>query len=249
MLKKLISIIVLLGLFLLGIQSAYALETYVGVRIVSLSDDPAASCVGYSGVPGGYGDQGRIRAISSMPPDFPIYFELRHHATNDLIWSGNSVADVDYEVGDVIQIPETVDLTIGQDYRLFFDVDAIRITLPLVNLGGFEKTIDDQYWTVGRVGTGSTSTNREYWQYSGSNNCAYSTSGNTGGSSLVFVSNTRDPTKLNHPCMTDSIAYNCDSQGIMGIPNSGTISFRTYGRYNNLLNSDVGNFELLFTFS
>ena len=244
MLKKLISIIVLLGLFLLGIQSAYALETYVGVRILNLTDDPSASCAGQAG----YGEHGRIRAISSILPDFPIYFELRHALNESIVWSGNSVEDTDYTIGEVMWMPSTVDLSIGGNYTLFFDVDAIRIYLPLVNYGSFVATPDNNYWTAGRVGVGG-SANSEYMQSSGSNNCAQGSTSSSWSSGLFFVSNDRDPAKLNHPCMTDSTTLNCHTQGIMGISNSGTSNFRTYGRYNNLLNSNVGNFYLSFTFS
>ena len=242
MLKKLISIIVLLGLFLLGIQSAYALETYVGVRILNLTDDPAASCVGQAG----YDSQGRIRALSSILPDFPIYFELRYAGNDSLVWAGNDTNDIDYFINDTIMIPQLVDLTIGQDYRLFIDIDAIKIYLPLVDYQSFERTLHNEYWTAGRVGTGHHS---EYYQYSGGNNCVYSTSSWTSQSSLFFISNTRDPSKLNHPCMTDSISHNCHTHGILGLFNSGSNSFRIYGRYNNLLNSNVGNMNIIFNFS
>lgn len=158
MIKKILAIISLLGLFLVSIQSASALQTYVGVKILNLTDDPAASCAGEAG----YGSQGRIRAISSILPDYPIYFELRNVSDNSLIWSGDSTDDTDYEIGDVIQIPQLLDLTIGQDYKLFFDIDAIRIYLPLENYKYlssdpiWEATLDDNYWTAGKIGSGDT---------------------------------------------------------------------------------------------
>ena len=70
MIKKLIGIFALIGILLFSIQSSFALQTYVGVKIINMTDDPAASCVGAYAVGVDPFQQGRIRALSSILPNF-----------------------------------------------------------------------------------------------------------------------------------------------------------------------------------
>lgn len=245
MIKKIIGILLGFILFFITMQSSFALETYVGFEILNLEDDPTASCVGEEG----YGDQGRIRAISSMPPDFPIYFQLTYASNGTVVWSGDSVEDTDYTIGDIVFLPEKVNLTIGETYKLFFDVDVIRIYLPVPTYSGFTATPDGNYWTAGTVG--SFSDYAEEYFTSSSNGCSYSdviTNGLTRPSSLIFISNTRNPAKIIHSCMSDTSSYNCKSQGIFGIyATDTTTDFKINGLYRGLRFSNNGNFVLYFT--
>ena len=97
--KKLIGIIVILSLFIFSVSSSFALQTYVGIHIYNLTDDPAASCAGEAG----YGDQGRISALSSILPDYPIYYELKN-ASGSMISSGN-ISDGDYHMSGTMYLP------------------------------------------------------------------------------------------------------------------------------------------------
>ncbi|MFW6008532.1 MAG: hypothetical protein ACOCP8_04625, partial [archaeon] len=137
-----------MSFLIVSLQPVSSLQTYVGIKILNLTDDPSASCAGEDG----YGYQGRIRGLSSILPDFPIYFELRDAVDDSLIWAGDSTEDADYKIGDIIQMPQLVDLTIGKEYKLFFDINAIRIYLPLESHNDFERTINDIYWTAGEIG-------------------------------------------------------------------------------------------------
>lgn len=243
MIKKIIGILLGFILFFITMQSSFALETYVGFEILNLEDDPTASCVGEEG----YGDQGRIRAISSMPPDFPIYFQLTYASNGTVVWSGDSVEDTDYTIGDIVFLPEKVNLTIGETYKLFFDVDVIRIYLPVPTYSGFTATPDGNYWTAGTVGT---NTGIEDVFASSSNGCGYNTiiSAYAYQTISFFISNVRDSSKLVHACMSDSNSRTCDDEGIMALLNSDSTSdFRINAKYNNLRYSHIGNFVLYFT--
>lgn len=242
--------------FILGmtfyIQSANALETYVGVEILNLTDDPSGSCAGEPG----YGSQGRIRAFSSIVGDeytnqFPIYFELRDASDNSLVWSGNSTKDTDYTIGDIIYLPQPVDLTPGSNYTLFFDIDAIRIYLPLENYNEFEASADNNYWTAGVLNEESES---EYSQYSSKDSCSTTPSFEDNYYAYgILVGNNRD---LNVSCGSDGIEYNCHEVQTMnlivrygGSFDGRYTDFNARTKYDNLHQPDVGNFEFGFTFN
>ena len=239
MIKKLISIIVLLGLFLLGIQSAYALETYVGIQILNLTDDPTASCAGFTG----YGEQGRIRALSSIQPDFPIYFELRH-MNGSVIWAGNDTEDRDYAVNDVMYLPSTVNLDLGEDYRVYMNVNALRIFLLTWSEFSSFSTDDNTYWTIGNgrsVGSLTTS------MIAGSSTCSGTAVGGAGAHNLIYISNIRNSTLLNN-CLNNSSL--CSNPQLSDLVASGTSwSYRIDNRYQDLWRSDRGIFEFGFTFN
>ncbi len=252
--KRIFSLFVLL-VFAFSFQSVYSLETYVGVTILNLSDDPTASCAGAPG----YGDQGRIRAISSVLPEYPIYYELSSASNGSMIWSGNSTDDVDYVVGETMYLPEPVDLTIGETYELFFDIDAIRVYLPLADHDIFNATPDNNYWIVGN----EISLNEDQFvfissEYGCSLGCGTGSCGSpdyittlTSGDRLVPIFNSRN---LDESCFDDGIASNCLNAAGYQTYNyfygwTSDWNFNTNGRYNNLHNSSNGNFNLAFTFN
>lgn len=219
-------------------NSVYSLNTYVGVKIMNLSDDPANSCVGSSGYP----SSGRIQALSSILPSYPIYMEIRN-SSGSVIGSGNA-KDSDYTTGDILYFPTQIDLDIGADYTVFFDVDAIRIYLPLVNTAYWTTPSNNNYWTTGQLGANGA---REHAAYSSSNTCGYSYVNNGDQDELIFLSSNR--TNFFNSCMTDWSTYNCDGTGFIGIETSYySRTFRIGTDYNNLHLPNIGNFNVGFTF-
>ena len=204
-------------LLLFTIEDTNALSTYVGVRIDNLTDDPAYSCAGEPG----YGPQGRIRALASIYPTYPIYFNLSN-SSGSTVWSGDDTANTDYTNGDIMYLPNSVDLTIGEVYNIFFDVDAYRIYLPLVTDGTFIASLDDNYYTIG---TTITSVGR--FQSSG---CSYTGIGSWTGAGQPLVFDDRTLT---------------ESRGLYG----GSGWFNIGSSYNGLADSDKGNFNVGFTMS
>lgn len=246
--KILLFMIVFISSFII-IPNTNALETYVGVKILNLTDQEGtySSCAWDSEI---YGFQGRIRALSSVLPNYPIFFNLTYTINASAIGTWNSTQDTDYTIGDVIYIPEMVNLNIGEYYNLMFDIDAIRIYLDITsNPGSFTKTYDNEYWTSGYVGTSST---LEYYVKSASTSClGNSTLGAVQQASLVFISNNR--TNLMHTCMTDATTLNCDENGFTGLSNSSVDAYLYYNKagylYQNLYENSIGNFYLTFQLS
>ena len=129
---------------------------------------------------------------------------------------------------------------------MFFDFDAVRLYLPLSNVGSFVATIDDNYWGVGKKGD---NINWEYFAKSSSNTCTYSLSSSTSCSRLYFYANNRS-IDLEHSCMTDGIAQNCDDVGLIGLDyfTDPLLDFNVNDKYNNLYQPTVGNVNLAFTY-
>lgn len=224
---------------ILCINNSNALPTYVGVQIKNMTDDPASSCANRD-TEGDYGFQGRIRALSSILPHHPIHFELTYQANGSSVWTGDSTKDTDYTIGDVIFMPNSVELQTGVNYNLMFDIDAIRIYLPLPNYYVFTETINDEYWTAGKYGNAYS----EYYAYSHTSNlCKYNGASST--SYTLLVSNKRQ--NLVHSCMSDNAHYNCDDFGFLGVSRSPTNDYRIDAKYDNLYQDGVGNFNLIFT--
>jgi len=251
--KKVLIVISIIGLFLFSIQSSLALSTYVGVKILNLTDDPTASCSGQYTVDVDPYQQGRIRAISSILPDYPIYFNLSYSSNGSTVWAGNSNEDIDYTINDIIYLPNTIDMQTGIDYKLFLDIDAIRIYLPLPNINSFQATLDDNYWTIGLDGTTGEG---EDIALSQANSCFYSGSGNHGSIIYRFIANNRSI--LSTYCESDGIPNNCDNIGKIGIieRSSGACcaynanqDFYSFEKYNDLYTSNVGNINFAFTFN
>jgi hypothetical protein len=242
MTKFIIYIFGLLFGCLFVIQSSFALDTYVGIEIMNLTDDSIDTSNSCNNQAGGYGSQGRMRALSSILPDYPIYFSLTYDSNGSIVWQGNSTDDGDFIIGDTMYLPNLVNMQSGVDYRLIFDIDAIRIYLPLVDFESFEKSVDDNYWTVGEFG-GSSYQERAIL----SSSCSYSTtlSAWTGVNYGTWVSNNR--VNLSSDCNTDSIAHNCDELGLMAIGRGGN-SFKINGQYTDLYQPTIGIFEFVFTF-
>jgi hypothetical protein len=220
--KYFILIILILSLTII-INDTSAVNVYVGVTINNLTDNPAAGCAGETG----YGSQGRIRAIAAILPSYPIYFNLSKVDDGSTIWSGDGTDDTDYTIGDTMYLPESVDLTIGEDYNLFFDIDAIRVYLPLKTYGSFTKTIDDNYYITGEYNSGTAG----YWQKSADSTCAP-------GGSITYV--------------TGSLkVFNSRTIGTFSriTTNADIYDFKIGTQYNNLHTSSVGNFNIGFTIS
>lgn len=247
MYKKLLFYLSLFGLILVTIQSSFALQTYIGIKILNLTDDPGVSCVGQFNTAVDPLQQGRIRAISSIvgaeyPIEYPIYFNLSKTSDGSTIWTGNSTDDTDYEIGDVIQIPGLVDLTSGVEYNLFFDIDAIKFYLPLENYNDFEATVDDLYWTVGKLGSLNY---YENYVRGDPTTCTHSSESSTFQSNLLFLSNSRN-NSFENSCISDGTHYNCDEEGLIGLYKYSGSSYSSE-RYANLHTSTVGNFNIRFT--
>lgn len=243
--KKILSLLLFGFVLIITMNSdSYALATYVGIEIINLTDDSAHSCAGEAG----YGDAGRIRALSSILPDYPIYFNLTK-TDGTGVWDGNITKDCvgdgsgcDYAVGDIIRIPDTVNLIDGEDYKLFVDIDAIRIYLPLVDHNGFTATDDDNYWTVGKKGTDG-----EYYLRSDSG-CSFSTTTGAAYPNLFFISSSRNNDYLT--CPVNSNPYDCQNSNMMAIKRDSSVDdFNIDNLYDNLHTSSVGNFEFIFTFT
>jgi hypothetical protein len=232
MIKKIFLLGIFLSCFLFLFQSSYSLNTYVGVKILNLTDDPANSCSGEIG----YGFQGRIRALSSILPNFPIYMEIKN-SSGSVIASGN-VADSDYTIGDVMYFPTQVDLTVGADYTIFFDVDAIRIYLPLQDAGNVKSTVDNNYWTAGYRFTGSCSGGGGEASYT-SSGCNY-----VGGSSTgCSVFNSKEIYSVNRSYdLTDPSPHSNYQLFALGS------QFNINSQYYNLYQPTVGNFNIGFRF-
>ena len=209
-------LIITLSLILINIT--YGVNVYVGVKINNLSDDPAYSCAGESG----YGPNGRIRALASIYPTYPIYFNLSRVSDGSTVWAGNDTADTDYMIDDTIYLPNTVDLTIGDYYNFFFDVDAYMIYLPLITDGTFVANTEDHYYTIG-----STTSTSRYRSTSGA--CAFNS-----------VSSW---TEAGQPAIYSNRSLSV-SRGIRN-----TLSFNIGNSYNGLSDASNGNFNIVFQMS
>src|SRR5690606_34858838 len=89
-------------------------------------------------------------------------------------------------------------------------IDAIRIYLPLQDNNGWTATLDDNYWTVGKVGPASASST--YIVYSNSNGCSYYGSSTLGLSHLFYLGNSRTS-----PLSTACNSNTCSDVGMTGI--------------------------------
>lgn len=261
MIKKIIGILGILILFIVTLQTSFALDTYVGIKIMNLSDDPAYSCAGLTTGDVDnpltedfnettYDSRGRIRALSSILPNLPIYFNLTKQSDGSVVWDGDITKDCfddgtgcDYTIGDTILIPESLDLNVGDDYKLFIDVDAIRFYLPLTSYSSFIQTLDDNYWTGGKF----VYTN-EYFFSSVASTCdLLSATYDSSSRDHLFIAATRNNNLSNHFCFTDTTLKNCASYGFMSIKHISGSSFNIGGAYTNLYQPDVGNFAFIFT--
>jgi len=220
-----------------------AVMTYVGVKIINLTDDPSASCIGYFNSSVDPYQQGRIRAISSVQPDYPIYFNLTYANNATQVWAGNDTADSDYTIGDTIYLPQAIDMQVGVDYNLFMDIDAIRFYLPLASYSSFEKTLDNNYWTAGIVGDKNSI--YEY-TYTSTNICTINNMNNYATTTDVFLSNNRS--LLNHSSIYDYTKNNAYHYGFMAII-TGAYNFNGTTHYINFSKANIGNINFVFTFN
>jgi hypothetical protein len=220
--KKYFAIFILISILILSMQQSNAVPAYVGVKIDNLTDDSAHSCAGESG----YGSQGRIRAIAAILPTYPIYFNLSRTSDGATIWSGDGIEDTDYTIGDTIYIPDSIDLTIGEEYNFFFDIDAIKVYLPLRTYGSFTKTDNDTYYINGIYGSSAG-----YWQKSNADGC------NDGGS-ISYVTGSLNI--YNSRALTTSSKITT---------NGGNLDFRINEQYYGLNTAAIGNFNFAFTMS
>ncbi len=236
--KRIISIFTIFILFILSIQSVSALNVYLGLEIITLTDDPANGCINHASA--SYGPQGRIRAISSILPSHPLYFNLTNQSNGAQIWAGDSTKDTDYGPGEIIFLPNPIDLQSGVTYNLMMDIDAIRVYLPLISFDSFVETSNDEYWTAGKLGIAGKiepMVRSSSCTYLGTYS-AYATTDTT-----IFYSSVRG--NLIHSCMTDNINYNCDDYQY--IPTAPGGDFNVNRKYDNLYQPTVGNFNMQFT--
>jgi len=258
MYKRILKTFICLSLFsLFCVQSTFALSTYVGVKIVDLKDAPSNSCIGV----GGYGDQGRIRGFVSNPDDgYPIYYKLYKLSDGTVIREGDSVIDIDYEKGDTMLLPWVAELTPGEEYGLFFDVDAYKIYLPLQDYGtSFKATSNNTYWITGKT------IKQEYERYAHSDNnlCTYNSVSNSyfydsSCSQYAGMPVFNNRSNFNSGCVNDDSDYNCVNEGIMFVA-FGRSGFQCGSHYIknfrmdtslvNLYTDTVGNFEFTFVFN
>ena len=237
---KYIKILVSLCLLMFFASNAYSIMTYVGVEILDLKDDPAHSCAGETG----YGSQGRIRAISSIVGHHPLYFNLSKTSDGSTVWSGDGTENVDYTIGDTIYLPTAVDLTVSETYNFFFDIDAIRIYVPMTSDGGvFTRTADNNYWTAGGV---YSSAFDERGMSSQSGTCLPNSNYLLYPITMIY-SNTRDRSLLD-TCYTDGLTGNCVARGLYGVL-AGNNDFKTDYQYDYLYQPDVGNVNIAFTYT
>lgn len=223
----------------LSINLAYSLPTYIGIEILNMTDDPASSC---ANADANYGPQGRIRALSSILPNYPIFFNLTNSSGE--VWSGNATKDTDYTIGDIIYMPYPINsLNSGEMYTLMFDIDAIRIYLPLEDVSSGEvwsANANDEYWTLGKKGS---SPNYEIIMSVSNYGCLppniYYHSDSPNDNNFYFSNRTN----INSSCMDDSTSYNCDELGAIMLND---YSFNMDKKYNNLYQPTVGNFYLNF---
>lgn len=246
MIKKLLGILASLIVLFCGIQTTFALQTYVGVKILNLSDDPASSCAGQYTVGVDPFQQGRIRAISSILPNYPIYYELKN-ASGTIIYSGN-ISDGDYTFNDTFYLPSPVDLSSGANYSLFLDIDAIRIYLPIPTYNTFTETADDNYWTAGYRRNLAT---QQYSYASTATLCSYGsirTDFSTGWYN-IFITNNRNQVMVGVVCGTNYCELNNYNLMGMSLTSQTPEDFRMDEKYAYLYQSNVGNIQLAFTFT
>ena len=166
-----------------------------------------------------------------------------------VLWFGNSTENIDYNIGSTIFLPQLIDMSSGSDYTLFMDIDAIRIYLPLITMNSFEETIDDNYWTIGKMGSGATS---EDYSYSNNDLCTGASLVNMPQRCASFVTNDR-ASNFSHSCIDDGISNNCDENNLLGIYSKDDFcsgmssSYKIYGKYADLYTSSVGNINIAFT--
>lgn len=233
MIKKLLFISLLFSF----VNVAFAMPTYVGIHIQNLTDDPAtSSCIGVSG----YGDQGRIRALSSYPEHgMPLYFELSYVSNSSIIWAGNSTVNVDYHRGETIYLPQEFTLTPGVDYKIFMDVDMVKIyfrALPTTTWRATDRTPDNIYWTSGLRFTSISGDDRIF-----PNSCTGSiVSGTTVRPTFIAV----NPSIAANLSCTVSTCGNVGNEGFLVRDGSSHLSTT----YRNLHLPNVGNFEFFFTY-
>jgi hypothetical protein len=224
--KKYLAIFIFMSILILSIQQSSAVPVYVGIRVDNLTDDPSNSCAGISGTGYDYGSQGRVRAIAAILPTYPIYYNLSKVSDGSTIWAGDGTDDTDYGIGDIMYLPASVDLTIGEDYNIFFDIDALRIYLPLTTTGSFTATVDDNYYTIGDTTdtSGSGFVSVDY-------GCTYAGTYGAG---------------TTHHAVYDDRTIT-DSRRVGGTVSYEPKDFKIDGKYANLYTSSVGNFNIAFT--
>ncbi|MCA9495663.1 MAG: hypothetical protein KC589_01870 [Nanoarchaeota archaeon] len=228
-------------IFFICLNSSYALNTYVGVEIVNLTDQNGSSCSGVSG----YGSQGRIRAFSSILPSYPIFYNLTNTTSGEEIWAGDSTEDTDYTIGDVMFLPVSVDLVSGQNYTLFFDIDAIRV---YINAGSHSaKSADNNYWTVGRYGG---NINNENIVRSNADDCTYANLAWSDKAYAMYMVGDRNGDIADSANCRNGASSACAGNGLLSVARTGwpTQDFNINSKYDNLYQSTKGNFQFGFTF-
>lgn len=226
-------------------SSVFALETYVGIKIDRLEDAPGSSCVGEFNTTVDPAQQGRIRALSSIvgpeyPNQYPFNFELTYASNGSVIWSGNSTQDTDYGINETIFLPESTNLTIGEDYILDFTFNAIRvyISVPSSYEGETWKSTDNNYWSIGNRGISCSGGGGQTYINSPTESCQVSSVSNTG---CTFDSKVLFSSKRNI-----SLTYTTSVGTEKFISSSNT--FNMNDEYLDINDPGNGNMQLGFTF-
>ena len=240
------------------LQNSFALNTYVGIKILDLKDDPEHSCANQatndpSGVLDNYGPMGRIRAISSIFDNgLPLYFNLSK-SDGTVIFQGNDTKDCgldgggcEYTINDTIFLPNTVLLTDGEDYNLMMDIDAIKVYLPINSQSAFTRNSDNMYWTAGAYAYEAESGVVSY-----NDLCSYGTmQSNSNSYNYMYFGNKRYINLGSDSCFNDNTLFNCDNNGFIGVEHSGfEDSFNIDAIYKDLYQPDIGNINIGFTYT
>jgi hypothetical protein len=131
---------ILLMVFLLSIYGVSAIQTYVGIDVLELKD---SAC------------NNDMKIVSNPGGGYPLHFKVTRNSDSVILWEGDSTEDIDYATGDVILLPEPVDLTSGEVYDLDMDVDMVGINR--VALNGFvyySSSSCGPFIQMGRSGSG-----------------------------------------------------------------------------------------------
>jgi hypothetical protein len=104
--------ILLMVVFLLSAVSASAIQTYVGINILDLKDTVCNK---------------QMKIVSNPGEGYPLHFKVTRNSDSVVLWEGDSTENLDYGTGDIILLPEPIDLASGEAYNLDMDVDMVAI--------------------------------------------------------------------------------------------------------------------------
>lgn len=142
-------------------------------------------------------------------------------------------------------LPNSVNLSSGENYTLFFDIDAIRV---YINAGSHsEKSADNNYWTVGVYGG---NINNENIVRSTAGTCTYSDLAWGDKANAIYMVGDRSGDISDSTNCRNGASSACAGNGILSVTRTGwaTQDFNVNNKYDNLYQSSKGNFQFGFTF-